>query len=101
MADPRRWACLRPAPARRRLLRASAAAARCLQWLDRGPRRPASLRALLAALFHDLVLQREEPIHQRFGARRAAGDVNVDGDDLVDALEDAVVSRVGAAVRGA
>src|SRR4051794_9918018 len=50
------------------------------------PSEPCFSSALLAALFHDLVLEREEAVHERLGAGRAAGYVDVDGDDLVDAL---------------
>src|SRR5207247_5517186 len=41
--------------------------------------------------FLDLVLQFEEALDQRLGPRRAARDVDINGNDLVDALEDRVV----------
>src|SRR3954464_8323850 len=38
----------------------------------------------------DLLLQPEDAVEQRFGSRRASRHVDIDGDDLVDALRDAV-----------
>src|SRR3990172_3970602 len=55
----------------------------------------------LPALLHDLLLAGHEGGHQRLPARRAAGHVDVHGNDLVHALEDGVVASVGAAVGGA
>ena len=40
-------------------------------------------------------------VDERLGARRAAGDVHVHRNHLVDALQNAVVARVGAAIGGA
>ena len=39
----------------------------------------------------DLLVQADDALHQRLGSRRAAGHVDVDRDDLVDALEHRVV----------
>ncbi len=48
----------------------------------------------------DLVVQLEDRVDQHLGARRAAGEVHVDGYDVVDALDDRVVvehaARAGA-----
>ena len=44
-------------------------------------------------------MQADDPLHQRLGPRRAAGHVDVDGDDLVDALEDRVVVEHPAGAR--
>src|SRR5262249_45093867 len=45
-------------------------------------------RALFAV---DLLLELEDRVEQRFGTRWAAGNVNVDRDDLIAALHDGVV----------
>src|SRR5438045_9559790 len=41
----------------------------------------------LSATLHDLFAKPEESFDQGLGARRASGNVDVDGDDRVDALE--------------
>ena len=38
----------------------------------------------------DFVLETHDAFHQRFGARRAAGDIDIDGDDEIDAFDDVV-----------
>jgi hypothetical protein len=43
-----------------------------------------------APLVGDLLLEPDDPLQQRLGPRRAARDVDVDRDDLVDALGDGV-----------
>src|SRR5205823_9493398 len=59
----------------------------------------AQLEVLLA---FDLLLDLEKPLEQSFGPRRAAGHVDVDGDDLVDALAHRVrVLEEASAVRAA
>ena len=81
--------------------------------LASGPREPrgssgvssswmrSSSRAALGDLAGpDRLVQREDGVHQGLGARRAARRVDVDGDDLVDALDDGVVVE-HAAGRGA
>ena len=45
----------------------------------------------------DLLLQLEQALEQRLGARRAAGDVHVDRHDLVDAVDDVVAVVEGSA----
>src|SRR3989304_6220727 len=57
--------------------------------------------AYLPALLHDLLLEGHEGVHERLRPRRAAGHVDVHGNDLVHALEDAVVAGVRPAVGGA
>src|SRR5687768_3791649 len=57
--------------------------------------------ALGHVLVLDALLQQDDALQQRFGPRRAAGDVDVDRDDLVDALGDGVAVPVGAAAVGA
>src|SRR3954469_20198872 len=47
---------------------------------------------------HSLV-QPDDPLHQLLGPRRAAGDVDVDRDDLVDRLHDRVVVEHAAGAR--
>src|SRR5688500_17749870 len=51
------------------------------------------LRGPLAAqrLVHDLGVDLEDRVHEHLGARRAAREVHVDGDDVVHALDDGVV----------
>src|SRR3954447_24876790 len=49
----------------------------------------------------DALLQQHDAFEQRLGPRRAAGYVDVDGDDLVDALGDGVAVPVWAAAVGA
>src|SRR4051812_21049174 len=49
----------------------------------------------------DPFLQQDNALEQRLGARRAAGHVDVDRDDLVDALGDGVAVPVRAAAVGA
>ena len=44
-------------------------------------------------------MQADDPLHQLLGPRRAAGHVDVDGDDLVDRLEDRVVVEHPAGAR--
>src|SRR3972149_3755095 len=61
----------------------------------------AMLAADLSPFFHDLLLEGQEGVYQRFRPGRAARNVDVHGDDLVYALEDTVVAGVGAAVGGA
>ncbi len=39
----------------------------------------------------DLLVQREDRVHQRLGTRRTAGRVDVHGHDLIDSLDDGVV----------
>src|SRR3954470_18626137 len=56
---------------------------------------PAQLRLPL-----DIVLKLDEAVHQRCGARGAAGDVDVDGHELVAALHQRVVVE-HAGARGA
>src|SRR5437762_11267873 len=41
-------------------------------------------------LFADLLLQRHEGVDERFGPRRAAGDVHIDGNVAVNPLKDVV-----------
>ena len=48
-----------------------------------------AVRAELAGL--DLVVELEDRVDEHLRARRAAGEVHVDGDDVVDALDDRVV----------
>ncbi len=48
----------------------------------------------------DALLQQHDAFEQGFGPRRAAGDVHVDRDDLVDALGDRVAVPVRAAAVG-
>src|SRR5215831_5026089 len=61
---------------------------------------PVALLKVLLAL--DLLLDLEKPLEQSLGPRRAAGHVNVDGDDLVDPLADRVgVLKETAAIRAA
>src|SRR5216683_470720 len=49
-------------------------------------------RALEGAFFAvNLLLKLENGVEKRFGARRAAGNVNVDGNDLIAALHDGVI----------
>src|ERR671932_591752 len=55
-----------------------------------------ALRAVARSPAHvglalDLVLQLDDPVHQRLRPRRAARDVDVDGHELVGALHDCVV----------
>ncbi len=38
----------------------------------------------------DLVLEEGDPLDERLGARRAAWDIDVDGDDVVNPPEDVV-----------
>ena len=45
------------------------------------------------------LVQADDPFHQRLRPRRAEGDVDVDGDDPVDALEDRVVVEHPAGAR--
>ena len=52
-------------------------------------------------LLFDLILDLEEPLEERLRARRAAGDVDVDGDDLVDPLAHRVRVAEEAAAVGA
>ena len=63
--------------------------------------RPPAYRAWICAagqrLAGDLLLEPDDPLEQRLGARRAPGDVDVDRDDRVDALGDAVGVPVGPA----
>src|SRR2546426_12538572 len=48
--------------------------------------------ALEGAFFAvNLLLKLENGVEKRFGARRAAGNVNVDGNDLIAALHDGVI----------
>src|SRR3954463_16762190 len=56
-----------------------------------------TLPALGGILVEDALLQQDDAFEQRLGARRAAGDVDVDGDELVDALGHRVRVPVGAA----
>src|SRR5512132_4722379 len=62
---------------------------------------PSRLRAVIL-LLHDDLLQAHDPVDQRLGARGAAGDVDVHGDQQVHALHHAVrilverSARVGA-----
>jgi hypothetical protein len=54
--------------------------------------------ALEGAFFAvDFLLELEDGVEQSFGARWAAGDVNVDGEDLVAALDDGVIVEDAAA----
>src|SRR5688572_27834296 len=46
--------------------------------------------ALLQRLVADHLLQLDDPLEQRLGARGAARHVHVDRDDLVDALRDGI-----------
>src|SRR4051794_27741833 len=51
-----------------------------------------TLRPLRAErLVHDLVVQLEDRVDEHLRARRTAGEVHVDGDDVVDALDDRIV----------
>src|SRR6185312_16002146 len=54
-----------------------------------------------AAFGHDLMLQSDKSVDQSLGARWAAGHVHIDRNDLVHALQHAVVLRVRPAIRGA
>ncbi len=69
------------------------------------PARPPRGRRLLGdeLVLLDLALQLQQPLEERLGARRAAGDVDVDRHDLVDAVDDvvAVVERAAAGGAGA
>src|SRR5713101_9029008 len=57
--------------------------------------------ALEGAFFAvNLLLELENGVEKRFGARRAAGNVNVDGNDLIAALYDCIIVE-DAAGRGA
>src|SRR5262249_2993967 len=56
----------------------------------------ASLQDLAAA---DLVVEHQDPVHERLRPGRAAGDVHVDGDDLVDTLDERVVVEHAARAR--
>src|SRR3712207_4279260 len=58
-----------------------------------GPRHPADAGPLTG----DLLLQAQDAVQQRLRSGRAAGHVDVDRDDLVDALGDRVGVPVGAA----
>src|SRR5207248_4156219 len=49
----------------------------------------------------DALLEEDDALEQRLGAGRAPGDVDVDGDDLVDAFGHRVRVPVGAAAVGA
>ena len=49
----------------------------------------------------DLVLEERDALHEGLGAGRAPRDVDVDGDDVVDAPEDVVRVKVKAASYGA
>ena len=64
---------------------------------------PPALRQLVVAdaLGLDPLLEHHDRVEQRLGPRRAAGDVDVDRDDLVDALGDRVRVPVRAAAVGA
>src|SRR5829696_8404306 len=64
---------------------------------DNGITSPARAHVLVL----DLLLQQQDALEQRLGTRRAAGHVDVDGDQLVDALGDRVAVPVGAAAVGA
>src|SRR5688572_3256592 len=57
--------------------------------------------ALGHVLVLDALLQQDDALEQRLGPRRATGHVDVDRDDLVDALGDGVAVPVGAAAVGA
>src|SRR5687767_7145798 len=60
-----------------------------------------TLPAFGHVLVEDLVLEQDDALEQRLGSGRAAGHVDVDRDDLVDALGDRVRVPVGAAAVGA
>src|SRR5690242_14625883 len=62
--------------------------------------RPATSSPSRQLLLIDLALQLHDAVDERFGARRAAGDVDVDRHDLIDALNERVVVE-DAADRGA
>src|SRR3954469_8091884 len=63
---------------------------------------PTLLELVVAdALVLDALLQQHDALDEGLGPRRAAGDVHVDGHDLVDALGDRVRVPVGAAAVGA
>src|SRR5688500_12169520 len=68
-------------------------------------RAPASFSRMDLSSFDstDLLLKRDEPVHDGLGARGAARDVNIDRKDLVDAADDRVVGGPGegAAAAGA
>ena len=55
-----------------------------------------SLSADAARSLRDLVLEEDDALEQRLDPRRAARDVDVDGDDVVDAAEDVVGVEVEA-----
>ena len=48
-----------------------------------GPDRLVALAPALGGVVHDLLAQLEDAVHERLGARRAAGHVHVDGHELV------------------
>src|SRR5436309_11472924 len=58
-----------------------------------------STRSVPLGLGGDLVLQLHEPVDHRLGAGRTARDVNVDGNDRVDALHGGVVVIEAAGAR--
>src|SRR5207248_8354770 len=62
------------------------------------PRGAQRLLALVAAR-RDLLLEQQDAIDQRFGARRASRDIHIHGDDLIDALHDGIVIEDAAARR--
>src|SRR3954470_263493 len=65
-----------------------------------GALRAVALAPAEAGVALDLVLELDDPVHQRLRPRRAAGHVDVDGDEAVGALhERVVVEHAGA--RGA
>src|SRR2546425_9220472 len=64
---------------------------------DNGGTPPAGRHVLLL----DPLLQQDDALEQRLGPRRTAGDVDVDRDDLIDALRDRVGVPIGAPAVGA
>src|SRR6266487_5278144 len=63
---------------------------------------PAGLELVVPdPLLLDPLLEQDDALEQRLGARRAARHVHVDGDDLVDALGDGVRVPIRAAAVGA
>ena len=54
-----------------------------------------------ATLAHGDLLDLEQAFGERLGARRATGDIDIDGDDLVDALDHRVAQLEQTAAVGA
>ncbi len=70
-------------------------AAVAARWPAKRPRRRSAMAAPLTPFGGDLLLEGDDPLEQRLGPRRAAGDVDVDGHELVDAFVTEYESQYG------